>query len=67
MLSLDLIAELRARIETLERRLDEGHAERGRLLALLESALAERRPEWRPWPGLRAWWRRVWEGDERWT
>ena len=58
----ELVAELRARVEALERRLDEGHAERDRLLALLESALAEGRQRG-PWPGLRVWLRKVWEGQ----
>jgi hypothetical protein len=49
------LAERDARIEDMT-------AERDRLLALLESALAERR-ERRPWPGLRRWLRRVWEGE----
>ena len=34
-------------------------AERDRLLALVEQLAAERRP----WPGLRRWLRRVWEGE----
>ena len=71
----ELIGELRTRIESLERRLDEAQAERrqrqeaheaeqAQLLALLETALVERRlPERRPWPGLRAWWRRLIEGE----
>jgi hypothetical protein len=49
------IAVLRAQVEDLQ-------DERDRLLALLESALTERRQR-RPWPGLRRWLRRVWEGE----
>ena len=38
-------------------------AERDRLLALVEQLAAERRQaERRPWPGLKAWLRRLWEG-----
>jgi chromosome segregation ATPase len=51
---------LRARVEG---ELAEVKAERDRLLALVERLAAERRPEHRPWPGLKAWWRRVWEGE----
>ena len=71
----ELIAELRARIQSLERRLDEAQAERrlqqeaheaevDRLLTVVEQLSAERRaPERRPWPGLRRWWRRFVEGE----
>ena len=59
-------AELREQISALKaelhREMTEGLVERDRLLALLESALTERR-ERRPWPGLRRWLRRVWEGE----
>ena len=61
-------AELREQVAALRvelhREATQGLVERDRLLALLESALAERRaPARRPWPGLKAWWRRVWEGE----
>ena len=48
-----IIARLEADIADLR-------AERDRLLVLVERLAAERR---RPWPGLRRWWRRVWEGE----
>ncbi len=51
-----LLAEKDARIADLT-------AERNRLLAVVERLAAERRPERRPWPGLRAWWRRLVEGE----
>ena len=57
-----LAAELRQRLEELRRDLAEVKVERDRLLAMLDEALAERR-ERRPWPGLRAWWRRIIEGE----
>ena len=95
----ELVPELRAWIESLERRLDDAQvelrqerqvaaAERARLLDQLtetQRALAAARdldglraeltrlsarldqlaaqPLQRPWPGLKMWWRRVWEGD----
>ncbi len=70
-------AELRARVEHLERTLaaKDAHladlraeldAERRRVDRLI-AALADPRVKpgdpARPWPGLRAWWRRVWEGE----
>ena len=62
-----LVAELREQVAALRaelhREATQGLVERDRLLALLESALAERRPARRPWPGLRRWWRRVWKGE----
>jgi chromosome segregation ATPase len=48
----------------LRRELGEVKDRERRLLAMLDEALAERRePERRPWPGLKAWWRRVWAGE----
>ncbi len=66
--------DLQERVASLERRLDEARAERrllqeaheaevDRLLGVIEQLAAERRPERRPWPGLRAWLQRVWEGN----
>ncbi len=57
----ELIAELRVRIEDLRAALEVERERVDRLMA----ALAERPrpPERRPWPGLKAWWRRVWEGE----
>ena len=54
----ELITELRARIEELQAALE---VERERVDRLME-ALAAGRPR-RPWPGLKTWWRRVWEGE----
>ena len=67
------LATLRERVAQQDRiigerdaRIADALAERDRLLTMLDETLAERRqPERRPWPGLRAWWRRVWEGEER--
>ncbi len=61
----ELVRELRAQIERLDRelstdrtelqgRIDDLCAERDRLLALVEQLAAECRPR-RPWPGLRKW------------
>ncbi len=41
---------------------EEVAAERARVDALI-TTLAERQPGRRPWPGLRAWLRNVWEGE----
>ena len=58
------LVELRAELER-ARALAE--TERDRLLTMiaeLQRVLAEhRQPERRPWPGLRAWWRRLVEGE----
>ena len=63
------LAVLRERLTVTEARIGELKGElateRVRVDALI-TALAER-PARRPWPGLKAWWRRVWEGDETWT
>ncbi len=60
----ELVAELRATIHRLERELGDAKAREQQVLTLLSQALAERRqPERRPWPGLRRWFRRVWEGE----
>ena len=72
-----LVGELRRRIDELAAELQrerEEHraeasdlrAERDRLLGIFEALAAERRqpePPRRPWPGLKAWIRRVWEGE----
>ena len=51
-------------VADLQRRLDAAGAERARLIELVERLTAERTsPERRPWPGLRLWWRRMWEGE----
>ncbi len=55
--------QLANRLADRDRELLEVKAERDRLLGLVEQLAAERRPERRPWPGLKAWWRRVWEGE----
>jgi hypothetical protein len=52
-------AELRRELAEVKAALE---VERERVDGLL-SLLAERRPERRPWPGLKAWWRRVWAGE----
>ena len=63
------LAVLRERLTVTEARIGELKGElateRVRVDALI-TALAER-PARRPWPGLKAWWRRVWEGDGTWT
>ena len=60
----ELVAELRARIAEQAAALKDLRVERDRLLALVEQLAAERRePARRPWPGLRAWWRRLWAGE----
>ena len=57
-----LVAELRARIAEQAAALEDLRVERDRLLALVEQLAAERRQR-RPWPGLRAWWRRLIDGE----
>jgi excisionase family DNA binding protein len=63
----ELVAELRASIQRLERELGDAKAREQRVLTMLsrmtEQLAAERQPERRPWPGLKAWWRRVWAGE----
>ena len=70
----ELLAEVRARLGVLGQELDDVRRDRDHWRALAEAerervdkllaALAERRqPARRPWPGLRAWWRRLIEGD----
>jgi hypothetical protein len=60
------LAVLRERLTVAEARVDELKSElateRVRVDGLI-AALAEQ-PTRRPWPGLKAWWRRVWEGKE---
>lgn len=75
----ELLAEVRSERDgirsELERRLDEARSERrllqeaheaevDRLLVVIEQLTApEQRPQRRPWPGLRVWWRRLIEGE----
>jgi chromosome segregation ATPase len=57
------IAELKADLERERRRAEEAErrqAERDRQIDEVLHRLAERH---RPWPGLRIWWRRFWEGE----
>jgi excisionase family DNA binding protein len=64
----ELVAELRRAIQRLEQELRDAKEREQRLLTMLNRATerlaAERQPAPRPWPGLKAWWRRVWEGEE---
>ena len=59
------LAVLRERLAVAEARIGELKGElateRVRVDALI-AALAER-PARRPWPGLKVWWRRMWEGE----
>jgi hypothetical protein len=54
--------QLGKRLADRDRELAEVKVERDRLLAMLDEALAAPRKR-RPWPGLKAWWRRVWAGQ----
>jgi hypothetical protein len=69
----DIKAELRRQVQELRERLarederreaaEARQAERDRQMDELLRRLGDLRPERRPWPGLRAWWRRVIEGE----
>ena len=63
------LTELRGRVEQLERLVSAKDAHLVELQAALaverqrvDRLLAERQPARPPWPGLKAWWQRVWEG-----
>ena len=64
--ALELCAELererRAREEAEPRRIEDDRRY-DEVLRQIADLREDRRPERRPWPGLRAWWRRVWEGE----
>jgi hypothetical protein len=53
---------LRRENELLRRQLEETRGDKERLFRLLEDRRPPERP-WRPWPGLRAWWRRMRGGE----
>ena len=58
---------LRRENDLLRRQLDETRSDKERLFRLLEDQRARTEhsePERRRWPGLRAWWRRLIEGED---
>ncbi len=64
-LRADLERERRAREETERRRAEDDRRFDEVLRQIGELRAARRQPERRPWPGLRMWLKRAWEGGER--